>query len=148
MQNPPVTNEPVSDPAKTVVCTRPFDYPVYQNFFPVFKHTFFRTTKGDFGFQFCDKKNQNCPMDFGPRLMGDTPVYDKARNPRNYRCVLISDDPEFRKCIERKAEEIIPNYTFIGEYHAVINNACGKFVDDVIKQCKREDNADQGSTTM
>lgn len=125
-------------PNETVVCSRPFDEIGYQNFYPLFKHTYIKTSEGPFGYHFCGPDSHICPERFGPLLAPDMPEYEKAKEPSRQECWLVSSDPAFKDCVFRKARERVGIYKYPSKYIAVVNNACSTFVDDVVERCRKE----------
>ena len=95
---------------------------------------FFRTIEGDYGYQFCDWGNPNCPEEFGPKILPDNTKYLTTKD--NWTYFLITKDLGKTNCIRRTVFELYPKYTFSNEIEAILWNVCNKFVEDVLKKCK------------
>jgi hypothetical protein len=129
-------------PQDTVICSRPMDTESFvQHLYPLFKHTYIKTDKGTFGYQFCDPFNDSCkPGMIGPVVLPDRTTHPMASVPENHKCWLVSTDPEFKKCMFGHIENIKNEYSFPNRYFSIFANACATYADRLVERCHKDIN--------
>jgi hypothetical protein len=129
-------NEDYSISSNTVLfVTRPFDYPIYYRLYPMVSHAFLRTDMGDYGYQFCYVRSNQCPDRRGPEILPEDPQYPAAKDKSKYEYWLITEDSDKSECIKKKMFEEYKNYNYRTEFHSVAWNACYKYLFDVLNKC-------------